>query len=285
MSHPLHPRSIDLAKLNSATKYPSIDTYHDIGDRGRLTEKLRTPVPPDVQLFATEKVDGANCRIVAFFGDDRPTYLIGSREDWFTARGDLIANPDQGIVEAALPWAETIMKAEFQKLVRIHDGGPYVIVFAGEAYGGSLLPEAKRYTATKASGFRLFDAMLFSVDELRETLSYSVEQLAGWRGRGGQKFLNLEALDRLAATHDVPLVPRFQVSAPPTNVKDTYDWLQKVLPGPTQVAIDGQPGRPEGVVLRNADRSFICKIRFEDYERTLRPPQLPKRQRREEVES
>ncbi len=31
---------MDLKKINSLTKYPSILTYHKLGERGRLTEEL-----------------------------------------------------------------------------------------------------------------------------------------------------------------------------------------------------------------------------------------------------
>lgn len=38
----------------------------------------------------------------------------------------------------------------------------------------------------------------------------------------------------------------------------------------TFVVMDGQPGRPEGIVLRSETRSVIAKARFQDYERTLK---------------
>ncbi|WP_284706371.1 hypothetical protein [Micromonospora phytophila] len=36
------------------------------------------------------------------------------------------------------------------------------------------------------------------------------------------------------------------------------------------MALDGAPGRSEGLVLRAADRSVIAKARFQDYERTIK---------------
>ena len=55
---------MDLAKLNSATKYPSILTYHELGDRGRLKETVQVPFVEGQEIFVTEKIDGANGRIV-----------------------------------------------------------------------------------------------------------------------------------------------------------------------------------------------------------------------------
>ena len=68
-------RKMDLDCLNSATKYPSILTYHGLGERGRLTEEVATF--PDMAIL-TEKVDGTNGRIILPPGDD---YFIGSREE------------------------------------------------------------------------------------------------------------------------------------------------------------------------------------------------------------
>lgn len=44
-------------KINTLTKYPSILTLHRIGEKGRLTEELTTPIQGEV-LYATEKIDG-----------------------------------------------------------------------------------------------------------------------------------------------------------------------------------------------------------------------------------
>lgn len=57
-----------LARVNSATKYPSILTYHAMGAKGCLTEDEVTPFADDVIL--TEKVDGTNGRIVVDSGGD-----------------------------------------------------------------------------------------------------------------------------------------------------------------------------------------------------------------------
>ena len=270
----MNPRSIDLDKLNTVTKYPSIETFHTIGDRGRLKEELRQPLPPDDRkLYATEKVDGANCRIVVFPSPDggEPTFIIGSREEFLTARGDLIFNRVLGIVEAARPWAEGIVRSTTLRLST-------VMVYFVEVYGGEL-PEARRYTGNKASGVRLFDVMAFEPGELAQLLhSNSIEQLAAHRDHGGPKFLDFTTVERLAESFQLPLVPHFELaSRPPQDVRGTYEWLREILPGPTKVALDGTPGKPEGLVLRTVDRKFICKVRFEDYERTLRPNKLPVR--------
>jgi hypothetical protein len=85
-----------LREINTATKYPSIATYHEI-DKGILKEGTATVFPQGSTVIGTEKVDGTNARIV-FLPDGN--YLIGSREELLYAGGDLIHNPSQGIVDA-----------------------------------------------------------------------------------------------------------------------------------------------------------------------------------------
>ncbi|AVT30593.1 hypothetical protein C6361_15145 [Plantactinospora sp. BC1] len=54
----------------------------------------------------------------------------------------------------------------------------------------------------------------------------------------------------------------------PTELEKTHRFLAERLPA-TTVALDGTPGRAEGIVLRSEDGSAIAKARFQDYERTL----------------
>ena len=92
---------VDLRRLNSATKYPSIMTYHSLGEKGSLLDEHMDM--GDGELIFTEKVDGTNSRIVVAPGAD---YVLGSREELLHARGDLIFNPALGIVEAIRDVAE-----------------------------------------------------------------------------------------------------------------------------------------------------------------------------------
>lgn len=247
---------IDLRKLNSMTKYPSIETYHVLGQKGRLTEEARTFDGP---LIATEKVDGTNARVISF-GVEK---LIGSREEFLHYVGDLIWNPTQEIVEAVKPSV-----AMFQSL-RPHD--TFAIWFM-EVYGGKgVSKNSKQYTGTKAHGFRVFDIMEMTVDELREMLGWPLEKIASWRQHGGQRFMSEERLNLLADTMEFKVTPRIGTfDAIPTGLQEMQDWLAEHIPT-TQVALDDSAkGRAEGIVLRSADRKHIVKARFEDYRRTLR---------------
>ena len=62
-------------KINSLTKYPSILTLHKLGQKGRLTSEWATDIQGET-MFATEKIDGTNVRIICLGNE----YLVGSRE-------------------------------------------------------------------------------------------------------------------------------------------------------------------------------------------------------------
>ncbi len=94
-----------IEKLNSLTKYPSILTYHTMGDRGMLQEELSEGAAFTYPTYVTEKIDGTNSRIVLDFTGD---YLVGSRENFLTAKFDRISNPALGIVDAVRDFADTL---------------------------------------------------------------------------------------------------------------------------------------------------------------------------------
>ena len=96
-----------LRKLNSITKYPSVLTYHNLGQRGSLVDSLVEDKCFDKHrsVYITEKIDGTNSRIVfsTNANGEVDDYIIGSREDFLFAKGDRIVNPALGIVKNMLP--------------------------------------------------------------------------------------------------------------------------------------------------------------------------------------
>ena len=127
----IYTTSEDLKKLNSATKYPPIPTYHKLGDKGKLQEDsidFASPKENVVDVFhpqrviATEKIDGTNGRIV--FSKEQG-YFIGSREELLYAKGDLIVNPTLNIVETLKPIADRILS----EICRTQDHHLWVFYF------------------------------------------------------------------------------------------------------------------------------------------------------------
>lgn len=248
-----------LRKLNSATKYPSILTYHKLGEKGRLLDELL--VPFDRAVYVTEKVDGTNARIILF--PDTATYILGSREDLLHARGDLIVNQTLGIVEGVRRFAENALTQDLP-------AGQIVVIF-GELYGGRIGSQARTYTSSNQVNFRVFDVVTFDRADVEKMLdTMALEQIAAWRDSGGQSFMMEPEIHEAAKRIDAQVTPRLGLATLPTTIRETYDWLASVLPGPTNAVIDGVGGKPEGVVVRYPDRTQIAKIRFEDYERTFR---------------
>ncbi|MEH1057585.1 RNA ligase family protein [Micromonospora sp. CPCC 206171] len=249
-------RTADLRAVNSMTKYPSIPTYHALDPRdGGLREEVVEFTGP---VTLTEKVDGTNSRII-LTPDGR--YLIGSREELLHARGDLIANPALGIVDALRRLAE--------QLCTDAPADRFTVYYL-EVYGGKVTGASKHYTDSRRIGHRLFDIAEF--DGYADLLARSPEQLAAWRDGGGQRWLDERELLARAEAYGLATVPRLatvDAAELPRDLDKTYAFLTDQLPH-TLVALDGVPGRSEGLVLRDARRSVIAKARFQDYERSRR---------------
>jgi hypothetical protein len=247
----------NLDKLNSAAKYPSILTYHELGDKGSLVNNVQVEFNDPVIL--TEKIDGTNARIILFYDK---SYFIGSREELLTASGDLIYNPSMGIVDTLRP-----LMSKFNDI----NLTSYVWIFFGEVYGLNI-NNAKNYTSCRAPGFRLFDVAYYDSEYDFDSflVNNSIQSISFLRDHGHQKFLNEQQFQDIARKVDIPIVPRLESYCPPKDLIETFAWLKTMLPGKTNAPIDGEGGKPEGIVVRTSDRSKIAKIRFEDYERTIK---------------
>lgn len=245
----------DLQALNSATKYPSIPTFHALDPKnGSLLEE---PTTFEGETILTEKVDGTNGRIILMPDGD---YFIGSREELLYARGDRIGNPALGIVDALKPLAARL---------KPRDEHRQILTFFLEVYGHKVGGAAKQYTAAGNVGCRLFDIACV----LPDVLDWPREQISSWREGSGQRFYAEGALRRAADAEGIELTPRLATLPAdelPATVESTHGWLSVTLPKTLVALDDSAGGRPEGIVLRTKDRSVIAKARFQDYERTLK---------------
>jgi len=207
MTYNFFLRSCDLNKLNSMTKYPSIPTYHALGDKGKLLEET---VIFDGEVILTEKVDGTNSRIILLPDGN---YLLGSREELLFAKGDLIGNPALGIVDA--------LKAVADLLPQSQD---CIIVLYLELYGGKITAASKQYTTDQKVGWRLFDvAVMTNITALFEK---SVQQIAAWRENGGQAFLDEQQMSKTAKDYGFELTPRIAtVASLPTSITEAHELL------------------------------------------------------------
>ena len=246
-----------LNKINSMTKYPSIETYHKLNKSdGTLTEEA-TPFEGEL-VVGTEKIDGTNARII-FLPNGR--WFIGSREELLTAKDDIIHNPMLGIVDTLRSLAGEL---------EVYPEGNF-LVFYLEVYGGKL-PAWKNYAASRDTAYRLFDVADYS-SVFGEVLDLDIEKIASWRQHGGQEFFEENELDSISRATEIPLVPRLFRLLPeeiPTSIDGMHAFLHEHALM-TQATIGGvEPGNAEGIVLRTMSRSTIAKARFEDYARTIR---------------
>jgi len=148
----------------------------------------------------------------------------------------------------------------------VPNGDPNIIgVVFGEVYGKGIGAAGKNYTKSDLVGFRIFDVAAVPLDILNEP----VEKIAHWRENGGQQYAEEKMIDKYCSHVNLLRVPSLPSSPLLTGIMETYLWLQDTCPN-TRLSLDGHKGHPEGVVVRSKDRKQIVKIRFEDYERTLK---------------
>lgn len=248
----------DIKRLNSATKYPSIPTYHQLGEKGKLQNGCLSF--PANKTIVTEKIDGTNGRII--FTKEQG-YFIGSREELLYAKGDLIVNPALGIVETLKPIAERLISSDFYP-----QNSNILITYYFEVFGGKCSSASKNYASNGLTAARLFDRAWVDFSKL-ETKPAS--EIASWRDNGGQLFETWEELKQVAKYLNLDIVPILVDGwTPPTTIQETYQELKQIIPNTNCKLDDQAKGKPEGIVIRSFDRSQIAKIRFEDYERTLR---------------
>lgn len=241
-------------KINTLTKYSSILTLHQMGEKGRLKKELTTPIQGE-KMYATEKIDGTNARIICYGTE----YLIGAREFILHHSHDLYFDNAQFIVEG--------LKA---LKVKIPQTDKLTVIY-GEFYGGKTTANSKWYGQDK-NGFRVFDIVVY--DDL-SLLELSQQEISNWREREtengivyGQNFLTRSEMENQFP--EFQLVPLVEFDLGDMSHEVVLENLKKFIPN-TKVALsESALKKAEGVVLRNENRSKIVKVRFEDYERTLR---------------
>jgi hypothetical protein len=251
-------------KINTLTKYPSILTLHKLNEKGRFTEEFTTNINGEL-MYATEKIDGTNVRIV-LFGDQ---YLIGSRENILHHSDDLYFDNAMGIVEG-------IKKiGNFQK--HLMPFNSFTVIY-GEFFGGKITANSKQYGKDKTS-FRVFDLAVF---EDLSILELSQEKISKWREKEtengiiyGQNFFDKKDLElylqfmTLFMGFEADIVPSIEFETGDMSIETISKNLRKFLPK-TNVALSEQAeGKAEGIVLRNENRTKIVKLRFEDYEKVF----------------
>jgi hypothetical protein len=235
-------------KINTLTKYPSILTFHKLGENEILTDSLTTDLSNE-KLSGSEKIDGTNVRIISYGNE----YLIGSRLLILQHSEDLYFDPTQGIVEGIHKLVPNI--PQFDKFTVIY----------GEFFGGKTTSNARHYGKEK-NGFRVFDVAVY--DDL-SILEKPLNQISKWRetdtGEGiiyGQRFLSRKtAQSYLPDFSFVPLVDFVF-----TNHTHEYilQRLNECIPTTNVALTESATKKAEGIILRNESRTKIVKIRFKD---------------------
>ena len=272
----------NIQQLNSMTKYPSILTYHNLGERGSLVNSLveDKKFQDNESVYVTEKIDGTNTRIILFTDTNSNIfdYFFGSREELLYAKGDRVCIDKSGITTACSENMEIIQKAIEDRTIQMSNDGdeePILLpnrmyVLYGETYGGKINAH-KQYTGHNAINMRFFDAWCMTIDEaLNYINTMTLDALASWRNNGGQPFMSVTRFDSLIENLNLTKVPYIQLVCGceiPEDLQGVWDWMQQFSVSNATLDAEGN-GQAEGVVLRNVNRTLIRKIRFEDYQKT-----------------
>ena len=249
-----------MRNLNSATKYPSILTYHAILN-GREHSEEKLVEFPDEPLFVSEKVDGLNCRIVIVpdmsVVSDRTGMgaFVGTREEFLWYSDDLIYNNAYGVVEHIRPFIPELLSVGWSQ---------DIWVIWGELYGGRI-GKAKHYTHSQQMGFRVFDVAHIPY----EILKLTPHEISNWREGNNQSFISVDELVNFTQTLKLPLVQNIcSISRDDLgSCAQNFELMQGF--GESTFAGLDHTGPSEGYVVRTASRSAIAKLRFEYYRRTL----------------
>jgi len=258
----------DFNILNHITKYPSIKTYHKIRN-GRLEEQLtdNERFYNSADIYITEKIDGSNFRIII---DDSGDYIIGNRNTFLYAKGDRIKSNEYSVILNNINLYTNFASDMF----KYNPPAKFFIIY-GELFGGK---GNKIYSKTQQTDFRVFDIQRITSLEWNHLSSSltNINAVINWRESSVNfdRWFSVNQLSYVCNTYNIKQVPSIKVKDNKfmcTSIKDTYKELKNIITT-TNASIDNDYAglRAEGIVVRTGNRSLIRKIRYEDYEKTLK---------------
>ena len=250
--------------FNSLTKYPSIQTFHKM-EKGILKDELTFPANESLEVYMTEKIDGSNIRFIIYNGD----YLIGSRKEWIYAKGDRLISNEQ--VMYLKNYVEEVLKSyTFKKNI--------LYCIYGEVHGTGIQSWRNYTLSSQSYGFRIFDIWSMEKKDIENLLisMKSKDEVSNWRENNNQPWWNMNEMTKFIINccgllEYAPFKLLCSIKRIPTDIEETYEFMRRFQH--TDVNLDRtgkQNAKAEGIVIRTYDRSYIAKLRFEDYEKTFK---------------
>lgn len=263
-------------KINTFTKYASILTMHQLWDKWVLKDELTTDISWET-MYATEKIDGTNVRIVYYKWE----YLVGSRDEILYYSEDLYYAQNLGIVDRLHHiieqelWTPELWDWIWNSVsLSEENSDENMYIFYGELFGGNIGKYWKEYGGKNDFWFRLFDIVEVKPEEF-EIMYEELPRVSSWREHSigtaleyGQNFLSVH--DRESRFPHFQYVPTLELNFESYEHNHVLEKLEEVLPETMVKLTDDWLGQSEWVVLRNHNRTKIVKVRFQDYKRTLK---------------
>lgn len=246
---------------NSLSKYPSIPTYNKM-EKGLLSTDVEN-YDEMKELYITEKIDGTNTRIIVCGSD----YIIGSRDEWIYAKGDrVLPTANRKHIEYLIPFADKITS-------RLSSTNDTVLFIYGELYGYKIQKWQNYTNEENDYGYRVFDMFSLSVDELNSMLdTMSPDQASIWRDNNNQPWYPIDKLKEVSSALGlltVPYIKREFMKEIGFSVCSANDFLKKFSETNAELHANDNK-KAEGIVVRTFDRSYISKLRFEDYNKYMK---------------
>lgn len=269
-------------KVNSITKYPSIPTLFKLGPKGdTYLPELLVSFEDYEFIYQTEKIDGCNIRIV--FLPENGGIVVGMRDELLVLNGDTILSQsyEGSFVERYRQEIDELVTKLI--LERPKMSGNVETIYL-EMYGGVIGNGRKNYTRNiDCVGFRIFDIASVDGGVFKQLMMLTTAKISEWRKYQGPCWKTVSELrSTLTSYKSVQTVPEINgrfwrmwkdkcfTRNEGFILLSCYDQLKDELRF-TKTKLDSSGlAAPEGVVLRNEDRSKIAKIRFETLEKTFR---------------
>ena len=246
---------------NSLSKYPSIPTYNKM-EKGTLNTIVEN-YDEMRELYITEKIDGTNTRIIVCGND----YVIGSREEWIYAKGDrVLPIANRKHIEYLIPVADKITS-------RLSSTSDTVLFIYGELYGYKIQKWQNYTNEENDYGYRVFDMFSLSVDNLNSMLdTMSPDQASVWRDNNNQPWYSVDKLKEVSSALGlltVPYIKRDFMKEISNDINTVNQFLYRFVNTRAELHTNDNK-KAEGIVVRTFDRSYISKLRFEDYNKYMR---------------
>ena len=183
------------------------------------------------------------------------------------AKGDrVLPAANRKHIEYLIPVADKITS-------RLSSTSDTVLFIYGELYGYKIQKWQNYTNEENDYGYRVFDIFSLSVDELNSMLdTMSPDQASIWRDNNSQPWYSVDKLKEVSSALGlltVPYIKRDFMKEISNDIDTINQFLYRFVNTRAELHANDNK-KAEGIVVRTFARSYISKLRFEDYNKYMR---------------